>query len=78
MSGSSPGHNCVPAAMPVISQQPSPGSAAVIQKPRMRWSPELHDCFLEAVKKLDGPESKLKPFLYLCLFLSPDKFFFLF
>ncbi|CAH8306218.1 unnamed protein product [Eruca vesicaria subsp. sativa] len=55
VSGSSPGQNCVPAAMPVLSQQPSPGSG-VHQKPRMRWSPELHDCFLEAVKKLDGPE----------------------
>lgn len=57
VNGSSPGQNCVPAAMPVLSQQPSPGeSAAVNQKPRMRWSPELHDCFLEAVNKLDGPE----------------------
>ncbi|CAN7108003.1 hypothetical protein BRARA_F00008 [Brassica rapa] len=57
VTGSSPGQNCVPAAMPVLSQQPSPGGTeAVNQKPRMRWSPELHDCFLEAVKKLDGPE----------------------
>lgn len=70
MTGSSPGQNCVPAAMPVLSQQPSPGGTeAVNQKPRM--SPELHDCFLEAVKKLDGPESMLKHlsliYIYICL-----------
>lgn len=51
-----PGQNCVPAAMSVTTQ-PSTGSAANY-KPRMRWSPELHERFLEAVNMLEGPESE--------------------
>ncbi|CAA7016290.1 unnamed protein product [Microthlaspi erraticum] len=53
----SPSQNCVAGAMSIeaVSSHPSPGSAAN-HKPRMRWTPELHERFVKSVAELEGPE----------------------
>jgi len=38
--------------------------------PRLRWTPELHRCFVHAIQTLGGHHSKFLSSLYTCLLVS--------
>lgn len=48
-----------------------PGDACLVlttdPKPRLRWTAELHERFVDAVTQLGGPDSKFRSPLLLCL-----------
>ena len=57
-------------------------SSSADPKPRLRWTPELHQRFVDAVLQLGGADSKIRPIILFLLFLPfsllPFSLFYLF
>lgn len=65
MNGSPHHQQGLHSSPPYGSSADSGGSSPMDPKPRLRWTPELHDRFVDAVTQLGGADSKFLNYSFL-------------